>query len=183
MLEIVAKHDAIDPGPPAEHRFLEQLSRHPADAETRMVYADWLEETGQVRKSEVLRMFEDPNRAYSRAMRKASRAVDTDWLATVSRAPIEQCGVQFKLRCPKSWASLTPSGDVRIRYCDTCQRNVYFCATLLEVTERGRASQCVAFSPTLVREDALHAYRAEEMEMGEVHVPDAPRPPVGGRTR
>lgn len=94
----------------------------------------------------------------------------------VSRTPIEECGIQWKFKCPKSWAALATTGEDRVRHCDTCQRDVYFCATLDEVMERGRASQCVAFAPQLEREHAIGAYRAQgpggwgEMELGEVAV-------------
>lgn len=72
----MASRDAFDPELPSEHQFLEHLRRNPGDAAMRMVFADWLETTGLDGKAQIVRMFEDPNRAYSRAMRKASRKVD-----------------------------------------------------------------------------------------------------------
>jgi uncharacterized protein (TIGR02996 family) len=172
----VASRDAFDPELPAEQQFLEHLRRNPADAAMRMVFADWLEKTGQGDKAQIVRMFEDANRAYSRAMRKATRKVAPGWLAVVSRTPIEECGIQWKLKCPKSWSALATTEDDRVRHCDTCQRNVYFCATLDEVRERGAASQCVAFAPQLERDQAIGAYRIRkdggwsELELGEVAV-------------
>lgn len=158
-----------DPTPLAERRFLDHLGQHPDDAGMRMVYADWLEETGQTPKSELLRMLEAPDLVGSQALRTASHLVDAAWLATVSRAPIEGCDVELRFRCPKSWSSLTPVDDIGIRACGACQRNVYFCTTLAEVRERGRAKQCVAFSSALVRQNALEAYaEADLIMMGEV---------------
>jgi uncharacterized protein (TIGR02996 family) len=157
-----------DPTPLAERRFLDHLGQQPDDAGMRMVYADWLEETGQVGKSALLRMFEDPALVGSQALRTESGLVDDAWLTTVSRAPIEGCDVELRFRCPKSWSSLTPVDDIGVRSCDACKRNVYFCTTLAEVRERGRARECVAFSSALVRQDALEAYDEDDLIMGEV---------------
>jgi uncharacterized protein (TIGR02996 family) len=160
---------ALDPTLPAERRFLDHLGQHPDDAGMRMVFADWLEETAQHDKAALLRMVEDPGLADSKDLREASDLVDDTWLTTISRAPIDGCDVELRFRCPKSWSSLTPADAIGIRFCNACERNVYFCTTLAEVRERGRARECVAFSSALVRQDALEVYAEEDLLlMGEV---------------
>lgn len=162
-----------DPTLPTERRFLDHLSQRPDDAGMRMVFADWLEETGQDRKAALLRMIEDPSFADSQELRAASNAVEDAWLATVSRAPIEGCEVELKFRCPKQWSSLTPADNLAIRACDTCERNVYFCISIEEVRERARERQCVAFSSRLTRRIALDEYDAAGyILMGEVAATD-----------
>ena len=163
-----------DPTLPTERRFLDHLSQHPDDAGMRMVFADWLEETGQDRKATRQRMNEDPSRADSHGLRAASNAGEDAWLATVGRAPIEGCEVELKFRCPKKWSSLTPAdNNLAIRVCDTCERNVYFCISIEEVRERARERQCVAFSSRLTRRIALDEYDAAGyILMGEVAATD-----------
>ncbi len=103
-----------------------------------MVYADWLEERGDPRgaflRAEVelaSASVEERERAELQTrLRAASAAIESGWLAAVSRAPIENCGVSFKFRCPKKWEEIKPTQDESVRYCDGCRQQVFFCSTI-----------------------------------------------------
>ena len=94
----------------------------------------------------------------------------------VSRAPIDKCpttNLQFRYQCPRSWESLTSTDDATIRFCNQCQKHVYFCSSLQEVRSNASDNRCVAFSPAIARHHALQAYdEGEEIMMGDVSPPD-----------
>lgn len=81
-----------------EATFLQLLAAHPADLDTRLVYADWLEGQGQLPRARVLRMYRDlattPFRDRSfvrkaRALLASSRGVDGTWLAAISHPRLD----------------------------------------------------------------------------------------------
>src|SRR4051812_37732627 len=97
-----------------EAAFLAAIRSAPDDNTARLVYADWLDERGRV-GGHYLRAEcaiaalapSDPRRDRAlAALREAGPHVDPDWLAAVSRVPIENCGVAFHFRCPKQWEQL-----------------------------------------------------------------------------
>ncbi len=172
-----------DPDTPVEMRFVLRLRDNPDDLGMRMVYADWLEERGHTAKAEVVRLLAEPPAEGTPAMARLREAVvglPADWVATVARAPIEKCDV-LTFKCPLAWEALPGTDDAEVRHCGSCNRNVYFCATLDQVRERGRQKQCVAFSPRLVRASALEDYANpdQEMWMGEVAEPPLPADAFG----
>ena len=117
----------------------------------------------------------DTVKVYARRSKKALReAAEREWLAIVSRAPIERCDVRFRFQCPKAWESLTSTDDATVRHCGTCEKPVFFCSDLTEVRVHGGAKRCVAFSPRLLRTEALAEYEDEAtgstMMMGEIDV-------------
>jgi len=163
----------VDPDTPVEHRFLLRLRDHPDDLAMRMVFADWLEETGRADKAAIVRAFAEP-RADDAPPLVLTTEVEREWLAIVSRAPIERCDVRFRFQCPKAWESLTSTDDATVRHCGTCEKPVFFCSDLTEVRVHGGAKRCVAFSPRLLRTEALAEYEDEAtgstMMMGEIDV-------------
>lgn len=58
-------------------------------------------------------------------------------------AEIQDCEMAFE--CPKHWGSLTPTEDLKIRFCSTCSKNVHFCSTPDDLWVAQQAGQCVAF--------------------------------------
>ena len=58
-------------------------------------------------------------------------------------AEVQDCEMAFK--CPKHWGKLAPTEDLKIRFCSTCSKNVYFCSTSDDLWEAQQAGQCVAF--------------------------------------
>jgi len=165
-----------DPDTPVEMKFVLAVRDHPDDLGMRMVYADWLEERGLVGKAEVVRLLAEPPAEGTPAMARLRDAVEglpADWVATISRAPIEKCDVRFQLKCPRSWDALATTDLADVRHCGHCDKQVFFCSSLEDVRDRGHRGQCVAFSPKLVHADALVEYdHDEEMWMGEVAAPD-----------
>ncbi|MBA2539550.1 MAG: TIGR02996 domain-containing protein [Deltaproteobacteria bacterium] len=163
-----------DPDTPVEQRFLLQLRDNPEDLAMRMVFADWLEEHDQHEKAEVVRLLAEQPAEGTPAMRRlrlASTTLDREWMAIVSRAPIERCEAPtFRFRCPKSWEALTSTDDPTVRFCGACRSNVYFCSTLPEVREHAEALRCVAFSARLSRASAIEEYDHGDTEvlMGDI---------------
>lgn len=160
-----------DANTPVEHRFLLRLRDNPDDLAMRMVFADWLEETGQARKAEIVRLLAEAPAEDSDAAKRLyvlSDAVEDEWLAIVTRTAIEKCDSPFKFQCPKSWESLTSTDDATIRHCTTCDQAVFFCANLSQVRVHGMAKRCVAFSPKFLRSQGLDEYDGHEMMMGEI---------------
>ena len=51
---------------------------------------------------------------------------------------------EFRLRCPKTWDSLTHTDNPRIRHCKTCDRAVIYCRTPYELRDAILKDQCVA---------------------------------------
>ena len=168
-----------DPDKPVELGFLLQLRDNPEDLAMRMVFADWLEQTAQNDKAETVRLLaEVPVEGSStmKRLRLLCTTLDRDWMAIVSRAPIDKCpttNLQFRYQCPQSWESLTSTDDATIRFCNQCQKHVYFCSSLQEVRSNASDNRCVAFSPAIARHHALQAYdEGEEIMMGDVSPPD-----------
>jgi hypothetical protein len=75
---------------------------------TRLVYADWLDEHGYgggaFLRAECewfdLSLGSQKDECFAR-LQEAGVDLETDWLAAVSRVPIENCGLRFRFRCPK----------------------------------------------------------------------------------
>jgi uncharacterized protein (TIGR02996 family) len=67
-----------------EADFIRQLQEHPDDDDTRQVYADWLEEGGDVR-AEYLRL-EHLLRTIPRRLAQLREQLDPSWVASVSRS-------------------------------------------------------------------------------------------------
>ncbi len=65
--------------------------------------------------------------------------------------------------CPKDWFELTPTNNAEVKYCDTCNQEVFLCLEQNELNERIAGGVCVAYfnepdSPTrfrLAREKVL----------------------------
>ncbi len=160
-----------DANTPVEHRFLLRLRDNPDDLAMRMVFADWLEETGQAKKAEIVRLLAEAPAEDSDAAKRLyvlSDTVEDEWLAIVTRTAIEKCDSPFKFQCPKSWESLTSTDDATVRHCTTCDQAVFFCTNLSQVRIHGKAKRCVAFSPKFMRSQGVEEYDGHEMMMGEV---------------
>lgn len=130
------------------------------DESARSVYADHLEATGRTTEAEWLRLEQRLRTESSReqfdtvqAMRKLS--VSPDFMASVSRAELEACGVSFGFRCPRTWDALGPTEDPLVRYCNACEERVYF-ASDIETAERLTfQGRCVAVADAVAKGDRL----------------------------
>lgn len=168
-----------------EQDFLEAILDTPADDALRLVYADWLEERGDEessRKSWYLRITAEippgapPHRwppAQFVELRVLAARLATDWLAVVSRLPIEICPKVIRTEarrgaviqeCPeRQWDQLERSSDVRFRHCDACQGVVRYCETMIQARDhapRGPVAMDLAIRRTA---GDLRAIRSGEL--------------------
>jgi uncharacterized protein (TIGR02996 family) len=161
-----------------EADFLSKLLESPEDDTARLVYADWLEERGDAEsklKVQFLRLTVRLNETRRRSkMRTALRnelqplaaKLPTEWLAIVSRLPIDYCGDkvpadhreawvrrQFDFVCNQEWDEMTPTGDAAVRHCERCKENVHYCDTITVAREHARQGHCVAVDLGIIRRD------------------------------
>jgi hypothetical protein len=57
-------------------------------------------------------------------------------------AGIRNC--RFAYKCDKIWDSLRTTADSSVRFCDECQRHVYWCSTEAELATHVVHNRCVA---------------------------------------
>ena len=162
-----------------ERRFLVQIGRTPDDAQLREVYADWLEERGELPKATFLRTQlamrragpDDPQiAALSRELEATFVTTETTWRAQVADTPLENCNLV--VRCPKRWDALAATDRPGVRSCDACSREVFYCATAEELAERAACGECIVVNPTVVRLPTVP--RNGPMVMGIVAVQPPP---------
>lgn len=170
---------------PTEQALLTGVRADPADAATRAVYADWLEAHGHAARAAVLHAEAAEPRDEHR-LRAVAEPADAAWRAVVSRAPIDRCTFELAFQCPRRWDALAPTGDDATRFCATCEREVYFCASVDEARQRGLAGDCIAIDAAVARGEALDGYdRARapvpvpehQIKMGMYLPPPPPLPP------
>lgn len=89
-----------------------------------------------------------------------------DWLAVVSHLNVENCyeipqrgrqlqtiSIKFDLQCDRKWEELEPTDDVFQRYCDSCDKTVHYCGTILEAREHAKARNCIAVDSGIARRE------------------------------
>ena len=62
----------------------------------------------------------------------------------------------FSVRCPKTWANLSPTDNAGIRHCPECNRDVHLALTEQDFREHAQKGRCVAvkvLDPELSAED------------------------------
>lgn len=64
------------------------------------------------------------------------------------RSKIEDFG--FLAVCPVKWSDMSPA-DPDVRFCDTCQKQVYLCASASEFAMHTDQGHCVAVESLLVQ--------------------------------
>lgn len=57
---------------------------------------------------------------------------------------VENCEERFQFLCPRLWSELRTTGSRKIRYCGTCEKNVYQADTVEEGQALAREGKCVA---------------------------------------
>ena len=150
MIEWVSR--ALDP---KEEKLLADITC--GDAESRMVYADWLEENGDARRAELLRLQEalavvddHVQRAeLVRRLRHIATLVDAEWRMRVARAPVEGCRIQVP--CNQQWSECEETGHVEIRQCDQCKQQVFYCTSVAEARKHAWNGRRVAVDITSER--------------------------------
>ena len=144
---------------PAERELLDAIGA--GDDASRLVYADWLEATGDAARAELLRLQHaleatppgapGLERATDR-LRELAAGADPAWRARIARRPIEGCPA-FDFSCPKAWSELSPTERDGVRHCGACEQPVYYCASVEEAREHAARGACVALDVTSARWD------------------------------
>lgn len=174
---------------PARYReeqvFIREIWFEPTDLSARLIYADWLEEHGDVR-AQILRNdieFIDlaaANLSENKTQAEQERLVEKrrtllkpdhfEWVALIGSCPIENCQAigarmdpapeqEFRLRCPMRWENLQPIGDdAKVRFCSECGRSVHYCWTMLDAESHRRHGNCVAIDPWVNRHYDYETY-------------------------
>jgi hypothetical protein len=80
---------------------------------------------------------------------------------------------EFEFKCPLSWENLQKLENNDVRFCSSCEKNVYFAQSQNELDKLANEGKCVAFNPH-PQPDVL-----EEIPrmMGMVVPPEMPPPP------
>jgi len=151
-------YDDLEPPPlpyfardPVEHRLLTEIAER--DEAARVVYADWLEDRGELERAEFLRTQQEiamgpPDGArlehLAGRLRVLAASIDIPWRMRVARSPVERCGVTFELQCPKDWGKLEPTDREDVRYCGSCKKTVHYALTVEDARHHARRGNCVA---------------------------------------
>jgi len=159
-----------------ERAFVQMIAAEPGDGGTRLVYADWLEEQGEADRAAFLRLEAQLTHTpvthadfvrLNKEFRALHARLDPLWLARIDRTEIENCFIQFEVPCPKRWERLRPTADAAVRFCETCRKNVYHCATIESARDHAQADHCVAVDSRLARQPGdLYHSAPEDAIMG-----------------
>jgi len=135
---------------PVETRLLAAIASR--DEASRHVYADWLEQRGELHRAEFLRVQQElvaiapddpqfPDR--SARLRELAEMLDVGWRFTVARPAIERCDVKFEFQCPKEWGALARTNQPHVRYCSSCQRQVHYAISIDLARQLATRGECV----------------------------------------
>ncbi|HEY0988445.1 MAG TPA: FHA domain-containing protein [Kofleriaceae bacterium] len=140
--------------PPVEAGLLEGIAR--GDDHSRTIYADWLEERGDVAHAEFLRVqqsiIDDPMEtpaqqavflARSKRLRTLAESIDVEWRMRVARPAVEGCRVAFEIPCKMDWGMLEPTDRPEVRTCNTCRKNVRYCVDEQDALEFAGRGHCI----------------------------------------
>ena len=173
--------------------FLTAILNQPAELTGWLAYADWLDEREQPVRAEYLRLLARLNqpgesdverKEVEGRLRELRRKIHSDWTAVFDRPAIENCDRLFAFRCPKQWENLKVTGQSRVRYCETCEKSVYYCSSIEVAREHARQGHCVAVSLDVRRVPGDLKAPARTTTVGRlVSGPDFVVPPVPPRRR
>lgn len=51
---------------------------------------------------------------------------------------------EFEFECRKNWFDLTPTYDSKVKYCETCNKDVHLCVTQEELDKHAALRHCIA---------------------------------------
>jgi uncharacterized protein (TIGR02996 family) len=134
------------------------------DEASREVYADWLEEHGHPREADFVRTQQalvalTPDdvgfRPQTQRLSQLAEAVDPRWRLRVARPVIENCTREdvprFSFKCPKEWGGLAATDKHDVKFCNACEKNVYYCTSVPEARDRAARGECVALDSRAMR--------------------------------
>jgi uncharacterized protein (TIGR02996 family) len=165
--EVLGEHDRIYIGAfvleleevdggigPIEAGLLEGIAR--GDDDSRTIYADWLEERGELVRAEFLRVQQtivdapidtlEQKAVFLTATRRLcelAASIDVDWRMRVARPAVEGCRLAFEIPCKMDWGQLEPTDRPDIRHCNTCRKTVRYCTSEQDALELAVQGQCV----------------------------------------
>lgn len=66
---------------------------------------------------------------------------------TAKQKPLnhEFLNCEFEFECPKNWFDLTPTYDAKVKYCDSCNKDVHLCVTQEELDTHAKQRHCIAY--------------------------------------
>lgn len=67
----------------------------------------------------------------------------TGRLPTSGFSVIANCPMEFE--CPKQWETMEETSSPDVRHCDSCNKDVHFCATEEKLERMAAAGECVSF--------------------------------------
>jgi uncharacterized protein (TIGR02996 family) len=159
----VTKERPLAPFIPRDRREADLLNAIAANDEaSREVYADWLEERGEVREAEFVRVQQElvttdivdvRFQPLSQRLRELGPNVDFRWRVRVARPPIEKCRAEpaFSFRCPREWGGLATTEREDVRYCSSCTKQVHYCTSVPEARDHAARGECVALDLRVTR--------------------------------
>jgi len=130
------------------------------DAHSRVVYADWLEEQGDLARADFLRVQDqlvglrtDDVRFGGLTARLSALAaqIAPSWRIQIATPSVERCGAAFDFRCPMTWSALQPTARDGVRHCNGCQRDVYYALSVGEARAFASSGHCVALDAASAR--------------------------------
>jgi hypothetical protein len=86
---------------------------------------------------------------------------------------IRNCMVRFRRVCPQTWEQLSSTSARAMRFCATCNREVFLCETDAEALEHAQAGHCIA-KPMPDHSDPLNA--GATLTLGVPEAPEVPPP-------
>jgi uncharacterized protein (TIGR02996 family) len=148
-----AEPTSFEPRDETEARLLAQIDARELGG--REVYADWLDDRGLAGEAAFVRSQDELAAVRRKGDRVALRVLgdlargsasqlDGRWRRRVSRPSIERCAAEFEFRCPKDWAELAQTGDANVRFCGTCDKPVFYAASVVDARDRAANRECVA---------------------------------------
>jgi uncharacterized protein (TIGR02996 family) len=149
---------------PEEQPFLVKLLADSADLAARNAYAGWLQERNDPR-AEPLRIANRLLAGVADSVERKQLASrlndlrDDDWFWRLAATPIavRNCGekisdeprVRFAFECPETWASMQPTSDEKVRFCERCRASVVRCDSLAEAERHALLGACISVDARL----------------------------------
>jgi uncharacterized protein (TIGR02996 family) len=126
------------------------------DHDSRTIYADWLEERGELGRAEFLRVqqaiidapMDTPEQkamfvSATQHLRELAVSIDVDWRMRVARPVVEGCRLAFEIPCKMDWGQLEPTDQPDVRHCTTCRKAVRYCTSEQDALDLAELGQCV----------------------------------------
>ena len=97
---------------------------------------------------------------------RVERAIDEVYRYRATE--IEDCPLEFRLECPRKWLELYPTARPDVRFCASCDRDIYLCKDENEAIEHARLGRCIA---------VFRAVETECLDVGMFYMPGLDDPP------